>query len=254
MGVGKVGNQFGEPEAARQHKRMSLEFNHELQLEDITRLSSQIRKSGHIHHVTRERRGSREIICCRKFAQVFSKQNALQISAIEPDTNENKLPDCLGLLGDRKIGLEETTAVQELREAVFNQHDVQYAEDAEKGLKDIISKKDKKAKNARHEYELEQIFLLIQAPSPISPSSPLAEYLRNMEIPRPKHIDRVFVVAPPLPSDTPVLRSEKYCTLTKRELESSVYFVCEIGFSGSRHPGSYIQALSRRRRGGNGHK
>lgn len=251
MGVGKVGNQFGEPEAARQHKRMSLEFNHELQLEDITRLSSQISKSGHIHHVTREHRGSREIICCRKFAQVFNKQNALQISAIGPNTNENKLPDCLGLPGDRKIGLEETTAVKELREAVFNQHGVQYAEDADKCLKDIISKKDKKARNAKHEYELEQIFLLIQAPSPVSP---LAEYLRNMEISRPKHIDRVFVVAPPLPSDTPVLRSEKYCTLTKREVESSAYFVCEIGFSSSRHPGSYRQALRRRRRGGNGHK
>lgn len=93
MGVGKVGNRFGEPAAARQHKRMSLEFNHELQLEDITRLSSQIRKSGHILHVTREHRGSREIICCRKFAQVLNKQNALQISAIEPNTNENKLPE-----------------------------------------------------------------------------------------------------------------------------------------------------------------
>ena len=206
-------------------------------LADLKRISDQINKSGSILHVTRDDRASREIGAATDFMESFNETADVGISDVwfnnNQDDRQTCFPDCFGLLDSALIGLEETTAVSEFKEAILNQHDVQFAQHIAGALEKILTDKERSAQEEGREWllqQLESLFLLVQVDNPIAPSSELGKHLQEIRLPRSKYIDRMFILSPPCPSDNPVVREKIHEPLTERERKSKLCGLFEIGF------------------------
>ena len=184
----------------------------------------------------------------RNFRESYNATATVAVSDVHPNNGQDvteRFPNYFGILGGTRIGLEiEITAAPEFKEAGTHDYDLQYAQPVADALESILADKDSSAKKEGRERvlsQLESLFLVVEVDAFFDSSSALGKHLQALTLPRPDHIDRMFILMQRRTADDPVIRGQEHEPLTESEKKSRLYPLFEISFSTSTAPASPAQ-------------
>ncbi len=169
-------------------------------------------RPGLYYDVPRDYKGLEEESVCEALRESLAAQGECNIRNIrkyrDPDNPKKDLfPDCLAEIDGKTIGIE----VSELRRG--QTCEPWSLEKFQECLQSIISDKHEKAQiDGREKFvaSLHRLYVVIPTDELFLPDVTIQEYLQQIRLPKPSHIDKAFVLGSPEARDDPVIRGQAH--------------------------------------------
>lgn len=165
------------------------------------------RGAASFRHAPAPFQAEQEIDVCEDLGHSLFAQGKGDLREIRKNEIRN-FPDCLARLDDEPVGIE----VCELMDS-HQAHTAWSIDRFSKKLGDTIRFKDGKAgKDDRPQFlaSLSQLILVVHTDETALTPEILMEYLHQIRLPKPKRIDRAFVLSPYQPADRPAVRGHEH--------------------------------------------
>ena len=151
---------------------------------------------------------AQELLACCECARSLHERGIVDIREVESNPERDGFPDCFARLDGKRIGIEAT----ELTDA-DNAHREWCRDSFERELASTISKKDRKAgipRRAERVASLDHIFLVVFTDEADLTRERIGGYLKQIRIPKPSRIDRIFFLGPFEAGNNAVTRGRQY--------------------------------------------